>query len=65
MSETSQKWPTWVVVVAVLLLLGPVIWALYIVFNLLTAISVGGLLIIVALIFLFIWLKDRVADAEG
>lgn len=65
MSESSQKWPTWVVVVAVLLLLGPVIWALYVVFNLLTAISVGGLLIIVALIFLFIWLKDRVADAEG
>lgn len=65
MTETSRKWPTWVVVVAVLLLLGPVIWALYVVFNLLAAISVGGLLIIVALIFLFIWLKDRVTDAEG
>lgn len=65
MSDTRQKWPTWVVVVAVLLLLGPVVWALSVVFNLLTAISVGGLLIIVALIFLFIWLKDRVADAEG
>jgi len=65
MSETRQMWPTWVVVVAVLLLLGPVIWALYVVFNLLAAISVGGLLIIVALLFLFIWLKDRVTDAEG
>ena len=63
MSDTAQKWPTWVVVVAILILAIPIIWALYIFTNLLTAMSIGGILIVAALIGLFIWLRGRVEQA--
>ena len=48
------------VVVAIIILAGPIIWALTIFFDIVTAMSIGGILVVVAIIALFIWLNKRV-----
>lgn len=60
---TQKQWPTWVAVVAVLILAIPVIWATVIVVNLLSAMSLAGIIIVALIIFVFIRVKKRV-DAE-
>ncbi len=60
MSEPQRKWPTWVVIVAILILAIPIIWGLAILTNLLAAMSIGGILIVAGIIGLFIWLRGRV-----
>ncbi len=61
MADTyEQKWSTWVVVVAILILAIPIIWAIAILTNLLAAMSIGGILVVVAIIGLFVWLRSRV-----
>jgi len=61
--SSENRWPTWVIVIAILILAGPIIWGLYVLFDIVTAMSIGGLLIVAALIGLFIWLNKRV-DAK-
>ncbi|MEA3502511.1 MAG: hypothetical protein U9R47_07030 [Actinomycetota bacterium] len=64
MSYSSEnRWPTWVIVIAILILAGPIIWALAVFFDIITAMSIGGILIVAALIGLFVWLNKRV-DAK-
>ncbi len=61
MAETyEQKWSTWVVVVAILILAIPIIWAIAILTSLLAAMSIGGILIVTGIIGAFIWLRGRV-----
>ena len=60
--EQEQKWPTWVVVVAILILAVPLIWFLSIFIGLLGAMSLGGILVVVAIIALFVWLNRRVDE---
>ena len=61
MAETyEQKWSTWVVVVAILILAIPIIWAIAILTSLLAAMSIGGILIVAGIIGAFIWLRGRV-----
>ena len=61
MAETyERKWSTGVVVVAILILAIPIIWAIAILTNLLAAMSIGGILVVAAIIGLFIWLRSRV-----
>jgi hypothetical protein len=48
------------IVIAIILLAGPIIWALTIFFNLITAMSIGGILVVVAIIALFVYLNKRV-----
>ena len=60
MADTyAQKWSTWVVIVAILILAIPIIWGIAILTNLLAAMSIGGLLVVAAIIGLFIWLRGR------
>ncbi len=58
--EYKRHWPTWVVIVAILILAIPIIWGLAILTNLLAAMSIGGILIIAGIIGVFIWLRGRV-----
>ena len=58
--EYKRQWPTWVVIVAILILAIPIIWGLAILTNLLAAMSIGGILIIAGIIGVFIWLRGRV-----
>ncbi len=61
MAETyERKWSTGVVVVAILILAIPIIWAIAILTSLLAAMSIGGILVVAAIIGLFIWLRSRV-----
>ena len=55
----QQKWSTWVVIVAILILAIPIIWGIAILTNLLAAMSIGGILVVAAIIGLFIWLRSR------
>ncbi len=54
-----QKWSTWVVIVAILILAIPIIWGIAILTNLLAAMSIGGILVVAAIVGLFIWLRSR------
>ncbi len=59
---TKQHWPTWIVVVSIIILIPPVVWALSSAMNILAALSIGGILAIVAVVALFVWLKNQMAD---
>jgi|COG998Drversion2_1049125.scaffolds.fasta_scaffold343341_1 uncharacterized membrane protein len=63
MASNQNEFPTWMVVVSIIILAFPIIWALSLFLDILAAMSIGGILIVVALVLLFIWLKKRV-DAE-
>jgi len=59
---TQQNWPTWVVVVAIIILIPPLVWALAVFMNILVALLLGGIVAIAAIVGLFVWLKNRVAS---
>ncbi len=61
-SSSQNRFPTWMVVVSAIVLGGLVIWALSLFMHILAAMSIGGILVVVALIALFIWLKGRVDE---
>jgi hypothetical protein len=63
MASNQNEFPTWMVVVSIIILAFPIIWALSLFLDILAAMSIGGILIVGALVLLFIWLKKRV-DAE-
>ena len=64
MTSTSQnRFPTWMIVVSIIILAPLVIYGLSLFMHVVAAMSIGGILVIAALIGLFIWLKGRV-DAE-
>jgi hypothetical protein len=63
MAAAKREFPTWMVVVAIIILAFPIIWALSLFLDIIAAMSIGGILVVVALVLLFIWLKGRV-DAE-
>lgn len=56
----QKKWPTWMVVVAFLILIPPIVWGLSVAFNIVAAMSMGGVLLIVLIVWLFTRLKKRV-----
>jgi hypothetical protein len=59
-TQEKQNFPTWMVVVAIILLAGPIIWALSAFMHIFAAMSIGGILVVVAIVLLFIWLNKRV-----
>jgi len=63
MASNKNEFPTWIVVVSIIILAFPIIWALSLFLNIIAAMSIGGILIVVALVLVFVWLKKRV-DAE-
>jgi hypothetical protein len=50
------------IVISILILAGPIIWGLAMIFDIITAMSIGGILVVIALVALFIWLKNRIDD---
>lgn len=58
--KTQQHWPTWVVVVAIIILIPPLVWALSTTMNILAALSIGGIVAVALIVALFVWLKNRV-----
>ena len=63
MASQKTEFPTWMVVVSNIILAFPVIWALSLFLDIVAAMSIGGILVVAALVLLFIWLKRRV-DAK-
>lgn len=63
MASNTNEFPTWMVVVSIIILAFPIIWALSLFLDIVAAMSIGGILVVVALVLLFIWLKKRV-DAQ-
>lgn len=61
-STSKNRFPAWMIVIAILLLAGPIIWGLSAFMHIIAAMSIGGILVVVALVALFIWLKGRVDD---
>jgi hypothetical protein len=61
-SSSESRFPTWMIVISIIILAGPIIWALSLFMHIVAAMSIGGILVVVALIALFIWLKGRVDD---
>jgi len=53
--STKQHWPTWVTVVAIVILIPPIVWALSGVLSVVAALSIGGILLIVGVFALFVW----------
>ncbi|MCL1593109.1 MAG: hypothetical protein M3132_01995 [Actinomycetia bacterium] len=64
MTQTKKQWPTWMIVASILILLPPLVWALTITLNIVAAMSIGGILLVVALVYLFIRIKGRVDEAR-
>lgn len=60
MANRDNRWPTWVIVVAIIILIPPIVWALSLTMDILAAISIGAVIFIVAVVALFIWLRGRV-----
>lgn len=50
------------IVVAILILLPPLVWALSITLNIVTAMTIGGILLVVAIVVLFMKIKARVDE---
>lgn len=63
--EYKQTWSTWVVIVAVLILAIPVIWALSIFMDIVAAMSIGGILVVAGIIGAFVWLNRRVDEQRS
>jgi hypothetical protein len=55
LSTEKQHWPTWVVVVSIIILIPVLVWVLAISMNLLAALSIGGILLIAGVVALFVW----------
>ena len=56
----QKQWPTWMVVVAVLVLIGPIMWATWVAVNLVAAMSIGGILLVVLIVWVFSRLNRKV-----
>ena len=56
----QKQWPTWMIVIAVLILIGPIMWATWVAVNLVPAMSVGGILLVVLIVWLFTRINKKV-----
>ncbi len=63
MATQQKQWPTWIIVISVIILAPILIVVLRISLGWLSAIGIVGVLVIAAFVGLFIWVKRRV-DAE-
>lgn len=64
MSSTRSQFPTWVTAVAIVLIGMVLIVVLSFVLNIAAAVGIGAVLIVVALIAFFIWLRTRLVGDE-
>ncbi|MCB1247719.1 MAG: hypothetical protein KDB69_10665 [Acidimicrobiia bacterium] len=59
----QNRFPTWMMVVAVIILIPVIVWALSLTLHIVAALSIGAILLIVFLVWLFTKLKDRVVGS--
>ena len=56
----TKKFPTWMIVVAIIILIPPIIWALSTTMHILAATGIGFVIAIVLIVLAFRYLNDRV-----
>ncbi|MGI9529235.1 MAG: hypothetical protein ACR2NG_05940 [Acidimicrobiia bacterium] len=65
MASQSNNTATWIVVVAAILLIGPLIWALTIVMDVLYAAGIGAVIFIAVIVIAFVFVKGRYDEKHG
>lgn len=55
-----NRYPTWMIVVAILILAAPAIWLLSRAVSFLIAFGIVGLIAVAAVVWVFVWAKGRV-----
>ena len=58
-SQSKNNTATWIIVVAAILLIGPLIWALSLVLNVVAAAGIGVVIVGVLVVLAFIWVRGR------
>ena len=58
-SQSKNNTATWIIVVAAILLIGPLIWALSLVLNVVAATGIGVIIVGVLVVVAFIWVRGR------
>ncbi|MDA2980012.1 MAG: hypothetical protein O3B42_09665 [Actinomycetota bacterium] len=56
----QKQWPTWMIVVAFIILIPPIVWGLSVALHIVAALSIGGLLVIAAIIWLYMRMNKKV-----
>ena len=56
----EQKFPTWMIVVAIIILIPPIVWAMSLVVDILVATSIGFVIAVVLIVLAFRYLNKRV-----
>lgn len=64
-SQSNSSTATWIIVVAAILLIGPLIWALSIVMDVLFAAGIGAIIFIAVIVIAFIFVKNRYEEQNG
>ena len=64
-SHTKNTTATWIIVVAAILLIGPLTWALTIVMDVLYAVGIGAIVFIAVIVIAFIFVKGRYDEKTG
>lgn len=64
-SQSKNTNATWIIVVAAILLIGPLIWALTIVMDVLYAVGIGAIVFIAVIVIAFIFVKGRYDEKTG
>jgi len=64
-SQSQGSTATWIIVVAAILLIGPLIWALSIVMDVLYAAGIGAIIFIAVIVVAFIFVKKRYDEKSG
>ena len=62
MANRSNNTATWIIVVAAILLVGPLIWALSLVFDVVAAAGIGVVILVAVVIWAFVWVRRRYED---
>ena len=57
-----NRFPTWMVVIAILILAAPAIWLLSIALNFLVAFGIVGIVAIGAVVWVFAWARRRIEE---
>lgn len=61
-ASSQKQWPTIMIVIAVILLIGPIIWALSLTMHVLAATGIGLVIAVVVIVLAFMWAKKRVDE---
>ena len=60
--QSRNNTATWIIVVAAILLIGPLIWALSLVLNVVAAAGIGIVIFFIVVVGAFVWVRGRYED---